>query len=139
MTDRKIPYVYTRGTRKLGGHKELVTGIDGNPFIQAGTRPLVIEELVNFAQSTCNSVLGLRELGFPAENGATILHYHNPEALKHLEETGVSVVELTSLPRLLEVAEESGRFSHRAVKSYQDFLINPAKWQTDRGLAPREI
>lgn len=48
MTGRHIPYVYTRGTRKPGGHKELVTGIPGSPIMQ-GDRPLVIEELVNFA------------------------------------------------------------------------------------------
>jgi len=139
MTGRSIPYVYTRGTRKLGGHKELVTGVDGNPFIQKGQKPLVIEELVNFAQSTSNSAIGLRELGFPAENAATILHYHNPEALERLRETGVTVVELTNLPKLIEVAEEFGYSSPKAIESYRSFLQDPLRWQAERGLEPVKV
>ncbi len=139
MTGRSIPYVYTRGTRKLGGHKELVTGIDGNPSIQIGQKPLIIEELINFAQSTSNSAIGLRELGFPAENAATVLHYHNPKALERLRETGITVVELTSLPKLIDVAEEYGYSSSRAIESYRDFLQNPLHWQAERGLKPKKI
>ena len=136
MTGREIPYVYTRGTRKPGGHKELVTGIDGNPHIPEGSRSLVIEELVNFAQSTSNSAVGLRELGYPTENAATILHYHNPKGLEHLSDAGVAVVELTNLPKLVEVAEKDGYFNQGAIDSYRDFLRDPLGWQAERGLEP---
>lgn len=139
MTGREIPYVYTRGTRKPGGHKELITGIDGNPHIPEGARPLVIEELINFAQSTSNSAVGLRELGYPAEYAATMLHYHNPKGLERLTETGVSVVELTNLPTLIDVAEEYGYFSPEATQSYRDFLQDPPRWQAERGLEPVKV
>lgn len=136
---RSIPYVYTRGTRKPGGHKELVTGVDGNPFIPAGSRPLVIEELVNFAQSTTNSAVGLRELGYPAKYAATILHYHNPKGLESLRDTGVEVVELTNLPKLIEVAEQDGYFSLEVVTDYRNFLQDPLRWQAERGLEPVKV
>lgn len=139
MTGRQIPYVYVRNTRKLGGFKELVTGIAGNQYIQEGARPLVIEELINFAQTTTNSAIGLRELGYPAKYGATILHYRNPEALTTLSRTGLSVVELTNLPELIQIAEEGNYFSAKTIGSYRSFLQNPLGWQTERGLEPVKI
>lgn len=139
LSGREIPYVYVRGSRKPGGHKELVTGIDGNPFTPQGSRALVVEELVNFAQTTTNSALGLRELGYQVDNAATILHYQNPEALTRLESNGLAVVHVTTLPKLLEVAEVGGHFSSDAIEDYKRFLGNPLRWQAERGLKPVEI
>lgn len=134
MTGREIPYTYVRGTRKAGGHKELVTGIENNPTIRPNSRALVIEELINFAQTTTNSAQGLRELGHTADNAATILHYHNPEAMRSLQDHGVEVVELTNLPTLLEIAEDY--YPKAAVDSYRTFLKDPLAWQAQRGLEP---
>lgn len=136
MTGKDIPYVYVRGSRKVGGQKELVTGID---YIKPGSRALVVEELINFAETTTISAMGLRELGYVAERAATILHYQNPEALKKLRESQVSVVQLTSLPKLLTVAEKENFFSPKAVQSYREFLSSPLNWQKNRGLEPRKV
>jgi len=136
LTGKEIPYVYVRGSRKPGGHQELVTGIDDNPYTPAGAKALVIEELINFAQTTTNSAVGLREIGFAVDSAATILHYQNPEAIKSLAENHISVVQVTSLPKLLEVAETEGIFSPQAVSDYRTFLQDPLAWQTQRGLEP---
>lgn len=139
LTGREIPYVYTRGTRKLGGHQELVTGTQNSPFVSEGDKPLVVEELVNFAQSTSNSAIGLRELGFPTENAATILNYRNPQGLERLKDTGVNLVELTNLPKVLDVAEKFDYFSPEAVASYRNFLQDPLNWEAERGFEPQEV
>jgi orotate phosphoribosyltransferase len=136
ITGRDIPYTYVRGTRKKIGQKELMTGA---PYIASGSKALVVEELVNFAQTTTNSALGVREQGHVVENAATILHYQNPEALKRLEDNNISVVQLTSLPKLLEVAESGGYFSSETVRGYREFLQDPLAWQGERGLEPLAV
>lgn len=139
LTGKRIPYVYVRGSRKPGGHKELVTGISNNPFIGEGERALVVEELVNFAQSTTNSAVGLREIGYQVHSAATILHYENPIALQKLRENDISVIKLTSLPVLLSVAEEGGFFDGRAIDDYKNYLRDPLAWQEQRGYEPVKI
>lgn len=139
LTGRRIPFVYARNTRKRGGHKDIVTGLADNPEIPPGARALVVEELINFAQTTTNSTLALRELGHPVDTVATLLNYENPEGTVTLTEHGVSVIQLTGLPTLLDVAVDQGFFSQPAVDSYREFLSDPQRWQANRGITPRDI
>lgn len=142
MTGRDdVGYVYVRGTRKEGGHKELITGLPHIPEIRADGTPahwLVVEELVNFGETTTNSLKLLRELGFVAEKGATILHYDHPEANARLAESGIDLTHLTTLPNLLDVAVNEGYYSADTVASYRDFLVSPATWQQVRGIEPQQ-
>jgi orotate phosphoribosyltransferase len=137
LTDRvDIGYVYVRGSRKQGGKGELVTGLQHIPPNREDGSPaqfLVMEELVNFAETTTNSLLHLRELGFIANQGATILHYDHIEANAKLAENGITLTALTTLPFLLEAAIELGRFPRELVDSYKAFQANPTKWRADRG------
>jgi len=133
ITGQEVPYVYVRETRKVGGHGEQICGDRNNPLIQSGMRALVFEELVNFAQTTCNSAEVLRNAGYVADNAATILSYGNPKALELLAETGVTLTPLITLPQLLDVAESTGRYEPRVVQSFRDFLQDPVHWQTSRG------
>lgn len=142
FTGRKdIEYVYVRGTRKEGGHKELVTGLDHiSPTREDGTptQILVMEELVNFAQTTTNSLNLFRGLGFVADKAATILYYDHDAARARIAENNVDLTYLTTLPNLLEVAVNEGFYSIDAVASYREFLADPAAWQAARGIEPVE-
>ncbi|MCH8902543.1 MAG: hypothetical protein IIA45_01325, partial [Bacteroidetes bacterium] len=73
LRGKTIPFVYIRETRKKGGQKELITGITNNPEIPPEANGLTLEELVNFAQTTCNSVDVLRAAGYVVNYAATIL------------------------------------------------------------------
>lgn len=138
-TCRKVvPFVYIRAARKSGGQKELITGIANNPEILKGDNGLVVEELVNFAQTTCNGAESLRDAGFEVTHAATILFYDNPEAIEALEQHKIEMVYLFTLPELLEVAEEKGAFSVKAIADYREFLKSPSDWQERRGLKPIE-
>ena len=108
-----IPFVYIRETRKKGGQKELITGIANNPEIRSGANGLVVEELVNFAQTTCNGAQALREAGYTVAHASCILFYNNPEALKSLEEAGIKIIYLFTLPQLLKVAEKHQTHSRK--------------------------
>lgn len=133
ITGHEIPYIYIRNTRKIGGHQEYSTGLTDNPEVPPSSRPLIYEELVNFAQTTCNSRLVLAQEGYPATHAGTILHYENPEAVARLQQENLTLVALVRLKTVLEVAEETGRFSRTAVADYMEFLQNPKCWQEARG------
>lgn len=131
---RTIPFVYIREARKKGGQKELVTGIANNPEIPAGANGLVVEELVNFAETTCHGADALKNAGYSVTHAATILFYDNPEAIKVLKAHGVEMIYLFTLPDLLTVAEKYQTHPQKAIDGYRKFLKNPLQWQADRGL-----
>lgn len=133
---RTVPFVYIRETRKKGGQKELITGITNNPEISPTANGLVVEELVNFAQTTCHGADALREAGYEVTNAACILFYNNPEAIKSLAKEKIEMVYLITLPQLLEVAEKHGTHSAKAINGYREFLKNPLGWQAKRGPEP---
>ncbi len=132
----EIPFVYIRGTRKKGGQKELVTGIAHNPEIRQGANALVVEELVNFAQTTCHGAEALRAEGFAVTHAACILFYDNPEAVKNLAQVELEMVCLFTLPQLLEIAERHRTHPQEAIDGYREFLRDPLAWQAERGLDP---
>lgn len=131
--NREVPFLYNRGTRKKGGQHELVTGL--LPNIAFDQRVLIVEELVNFAETTCNSVDILRDMGFLVSHAACILFYSNPEAVGKLEKYGVEMIYLFTLPQLLDTAGEFGVPSG-AISDFRSFLREPLEWQKRRGLEP---
>jgi len=139
LLGRIVPFVYIRDTRKKGGQKELITGIANNPEIRPGANGangLVVEELVNFAQTTCNGARALREAEYTVTHAACILFYNNPESLKSLQAAGIKMVYLFTLSQLLKVAEKYQTHSRKAIDDYRQFLKDPLGWQAKRGLKP---
>lgn len=135
ITGKEVPYIYVRNTRKIGGHQEHTTGLSENPEILRGSKPLIFEELVNFAQTTCNSKEVLAKEGYPARFAGTLLHYENPEAILALQRHNLQLIWVVRLQTVLDVAEEAKKFSSAAVADYRAFLKNPQEWQTQRGLS----
>lgn len=138
LLGREVPYVYVRGTRKKGGHQELIAGLDQNPEITPGMNALVVEELVNFAETTCNSAIGLREAGFKVSHATTILFYENPKAIERLQEYHIEMIHLLTLPEVLEVAEQYDFYSKQVIEEVRAFLKDPLGWQEAHGLEPVE-
>ena len=135
---RRVPFVYIRESRKKGGQKELITGIANNSEIPAGANGLVVEELVNFAQTTCHGAESLRDAGYTVTHGATILFYGNPEAIGNLKDHGMEEIYLFTLPDVLAVAEKHQTHPANVIADYRVFLKDPLGWQADRGLTPVE-
>lgn len=128
-----VLYVYVRDTRKKGGQKELITGLQ---HVDCPSRTIVIEELVNYAETTINSVLALREAGFEVNHAACILFYDNPIAKANLIKHKISMTCLFTLPQLLKAAVKYDFYSQSLVDGYLKFLDDPAAWQKQRGLTP---
>jgi orotate phosphoribosyltransferase len=130
---KPVSYVYVRDTRKRGGHKELITGLQ---HVDCPSRTIVIEELVNYAETTINSVLALREAGFEVNHAACILFYDNPIAKANLIKYKIHMTYLFTLPQLLDMAVKGNFYSQSLVDAYLKFLDDPAAWQKQRGLTP---
>lgn len=138
LVGREIPNAYMRDTRKAGGHKELITGIKNNPRVKPGDCVLVVEELVNYAETTINAVKVFRKEGFLCPGGACILSYDHPEANKALESNNVELVAVIKMPYVLDVARDQKIFPSHLIDDYQQYLKNPLQWQADRGLTKVE-
>ena len=136
--DLTIPFVYIRGTRKIAGHGELITGDRNNPYIQPGMKALIVEELVNYAETTCNSALVLREAGYIADHATCILSYDHEDQRSNLTKQGVTLHPLVTLPQVLEVARSERLMDTKALDSYEAYLADPIAWQVDRGLVVPE-
>jgi len=131
-----VQFVYARDMRKKGGHHELITGLSNNNLIKPGTNCLIVEELVNFAGTTCNSAIYMKEKGYVVTDAACILFYDNPEARKSMEDIDIEMTCLFTLRELLEHARKIRTHKEYLIDSYLEFLDNPLKWQKDRGLEP---
>jgi orotate phosphoribosyltransferase len=136
LTGRTIPYMYIRGSRKVGGHGEQLTGNQVSDFFKMPRKGMVLEELVNFAQTTTNSALAQREVGHKVDYAATILFYDHPNARKLLADNGIELVHLFTMSELLELIEQNGVDRH-LIDEYRAFLLDPTEWQIQHGITPR--
>ena len=136
LLKKQIPFVYVRDAQKKCGHKERITGIANNPEVAPGANVLVVEESVNFSQTTCNSASALREAGFTVTYAACLLSYENPAAMHSLREHNLNLISLITLDALLNTAEMHQWFPQKSIAAYREFLRNPAEWQRARGLVP---
>ncbi|MEA3463684.1 MAG: hypothetical protein U9R14_01230, partial [Patescibacteria group bacterium] len=106
-----------------------------NPHLLPGCQALVIEELVNFAETTTNGVLyERREKKRRVDDAATILFYQNPMAIERLRKYNINLHWIIGLrDDLLPFAVKEGFFPEKLVNDYFDFLNNPKDWNLKRG------
>lgn len=131
---REVPYFYVRNTRKIGGHKELITGDQNNSFFVPGRRGLVLEELTNFAVTTCNSAIVQREAGYDVRHAATLVDYNHQASRDRLNQNGVTLTSLLTVHDILDLAEAQGALKPHLVADYRAFLSDPIAWQIARGI-----
>lgn len=100
LYNKNIPYFYLRKSRKIGGHCELITGpsLIENKNLK---NTIVIEELVCYAQTTCNASTILRESGYDVKYAGTILSYNHNQAINNLENNNINLISLVNLEDLL--------------------------------------
>ena len=138
VEDRELPYVYLRGTRKEGGLNELITGDQNNPLIKEGMEVLIVEELVNYAETTINAVKTFRNCNYVVNYAACILSYDHELSRKRIKEHNFELISLITLKELLDVAEEYNLMNVNLVKSYKEFLNDSVEWQLSRNLVVPE-
>jgi len=134
LLGKEVPFCYLRGSRKEGGHGELITGNQNNPLIKPGMKALIVEELVNYAGTTANAAEEFRAAGHPVSHAACILSYDHTQSNSKLKEKKITLVPLITLPRLLDIAKYHKWLPLKSIQSYRDFLKDPLEWQLNRNL-----
>lgn len=132
LQNRKIPYVYLRGSRKEGGHNELITGNLFNPNIQPGMNCLITEELVNYGTTTINAVNTFRKCGYKCQYAACILDYGYTSTHEMLQKNGIQLISLITLTEVLTICNQLKYFSPSLISLYQNYLDDPVVWQIQR-------
>jgi orotate phosphoribosyltransferase len=144
LQDREIPYVYIRDTRKAGGTREHVTGIQDlasggtNPEIPEGSTGVVMEELTNFSNSVSNGARVLRSSGYTCNVGFTILDYNHDQGRQALKEARLELKRLITLSDLIDAIEASEAFEQRLVDDYRWFQRDTAGWMAHYGYEKKE-
>lgn len=136
MTGRIVPFVYVKDKKDSKADKEII-GISNE--INLGDCAVVVDELVNFASTTCDSALALRKAGYKVNEAACILYYGHIVAEALLKQSGLKMTCLLTLNELLDYAEQLGFYPVQLINSYREFLRDPIEWQRKRGLLPRAI
>lgn len=130
---RLVRYIYAREMRKTHGSREMLVGVDNNPYIEDEMVFGDVEELVNNANTTCNAVLTLRASGFRCDHAITILDYQNTDAIARREEIGLTQISLVTLPELLAYGEAIKRWPKHVTGDYRSYLESPTGWR-DRNM-----
>ncbi len=138
LIGKELPYFYLRGTRKVGGHQELVTGEKSR--LKPNLITTVGEELVNYAGTTTEAARYLRERHHLTVNhGTSFLNYDHAGTRAALEAAGVEAIYLFTLSQVLDVGVKEEVLQRGPVEKYREFLDNPSGWMKARGLTKKEM
>lgn len=138
LIGKELPYFYLRGTRKVGGHRELVTG--EKLILKPGLVATVGEELINYAGTTTEAARYLRDRHrLIVRYGTSFLNYDHAATRVALEAAGVEAIYLFTLSDVLDVGVKEGLLKSGPVEKYREFLANPSGWMNARGLTKKEM
>lgn len=111
------PLLYVRGAKKPHGRETAVEG-----YAPAGSRVVLVEDLMFTGGSTATSVTNLREAGYHVDTCVAIVTYETRTASEKLKELDVSSRVLTSVEAALRVAHGSGDLSSAQLDIVQAWL-----------------
>ncbi len=117
------PFVYVRSSPKDHGMGNLVEG-----KLDAGSRVLVVEDLISTGGSSLKAVQALRDAGCEVVGMVASFTYGFPQAEQAFKEAGVKLVTLTDYPHMLDAAIESGYIKKESLPALEEWRRNPAEW-----------
>lgn len=117
------PFVYVRSSPKDHGMGNLVEG-----KIDAGSRVLVVEDLISTGGSSLKAVQALRDAGCEVVGMVASFTYGFPQAEQAFREAGVKLVTLTDYTHMLDAAIESGYIGKDTLPTLAKWRENPSEW-----------
>lgn len=124
-----LPMQYVRKKPKGFGRMAQIEG-----DLKEGQRVLLVEDLATDGGSKLNFLNALRAAGATCEHAFVVFYYGVfPNALKALEEEGLTMHFLTTWWDVLEVAETDGHFTKEKISEVRAFLHDPMSWSAARG------
>ena len=119
-----LPYAYVRPKPKDHGMKNQIEG-----ELPAGSKVVVVEDLISTGGSSLKAVAALREAGFEVVGMVASYTYGFPVAEKAFQEAGVKLVTLTDYEHVVEKALETGYIKESEVSMLHDWRKDPANWR----------
>lgn len=119
-----LPMVYVRPEAKKHGRQNQ---IEGEPPT-AGTRTVVVEDLISTGGSSLRAVESLRKAGAEVSGMAGIFTYAFDVARTNFTQHHCALVTLCDYPALLQRAVETGHVSEKALKTLQEWRKKPDSW-----------
>ena len=117
----KIPMGYVRGSSKDHGRNNKIEG-----KLEAGTKVVVIEDLISTGGSVIDVVEALREAGAIVLGIVSIYTYGMKKGLERLKEANVKNVSLTDFDTVVGVAAQTGYIKESDVARLKAFRDNPS-------------
>jgi len=119
-----MPYAYVRPKPKDHGMKNQIEG-----ELPAGSKVVVVEDLISTGGSSLKAVAALREAGFEVVGMVASYTYGFPVAEEAFSEAGVKLVTLTDYKSVVEKALEIGYIKADEVPMLDEWRKDPANWK----------
>lgn len=116
-----MPMGYVRGSSKDHGRNNKIEG-----KLEAGTKVVVIEDLISTGGSCIDVVVALREAGAEVLGIISIYTYGMKKGLERLKEANVKNVSLTDFDTTIQVAVETGYIKPEDELRLKAFRDNPS-------------
>jgi orotate phosphoribosyltransferase len=120
----KLPFIYVRSTPKAHG---LGNQIEGE--MPAGSKVVVIEDLISTGKSSLQVVDALRQEGANVLGMAAIFTYGFPEADAQFSAANVPLSTLSNYSSLIELAVEKNMFSESEQGTLNEWRTSPSTWK----------
>lgn len=118
-----LPFVYVRSKPKDHGMENLIEG-----ELPAGSKVIVIEDLISTGGSSLKAVDALRKAGFEVVGMIASYTYGFPVAIEAFKVADVKLVTLTNYEAVVEVANEIGYIQPKDIEVLNVWRSNPAEW-----------
>lgn len=116
-----MPMGYVRGSSKDHGRNNKIEG-----ELDAGTKVVVVEDLISTGGSVIDVVEALREVGAEVVGIVSIYTYGMKKGLERLKEANVRNVSLTDFDTVVGVAAQTGYIKESDVARLKAFRDNPS-------------
>ncbi|MBQ3493611.1 MAG: orotate phosphoribosyltransferase, partial [Clostridia bacterium] len=116
-----MPMGYVRGSSKDHGRNNKIEG-----KLEAGTKVVVIEDLISTGGSVIDVVDSLREAGAEVLGIVSIYTYGMKKGLERLAAANVKNVSLTDFDTTIAVAAQTGYIKESDVERLKAFRDNPS-------------
>lgn len=119
-----LPFVYVRSKAKDHGMQNLIEG-----ELPAGTKVVVIEDLISTGGSSLKAVEALRQNGCEVIGMVASYTYGFPVATQAFKEAHVPLVTLTDYEHVVAEALRTGYIAENDVAVLNEWRANPSEWK----------
>ncbi len=119
-----LPFVYVRSKAKDHGMQNLIEG-----ELPAGSKVVVVEDLISTGGSSLKAVAALREAGYEVVGMVASYTYGFPVATKAFADAGVQLETLTDYDHVVEQALATGYIAESDVDLLHEWRKDPANWK----------